>query len=717
MVLLSKKQAVSLGILSAFLIIPCMGIDAQNADSINTQYVNEVVVSASRSNRPLKNIPHSVFILSPKELSQDILVSSDITDILGKEVPGLAPGSQSSKNTGQSLRGRTALIMIDGIPQSTPLRDGEVDIRSIDPSVIEKVEVIKGATAIYGNGATGGIINYITKSIDSKPGIYGQTNINLTGGIYHPSNTFGGKIGQMIGGNIGKWGFLFSGNFEQTGQFKDAQGNVIAPRFSLEQTDLSDAFTKISYKISNSQKIQATYNFNKSQQHSDFKTVKGDYLTKQPSTAVLGTDNGVPVGTKGNHNVHLQYTNSAVWKSTSLTADAYFTKRNEIFNSTSGTFNGVDGQSELYDSKKGVRAAFNSYLMDNNHMTASLTYGLDFTNNITSQPLVDGRIWVPKMNMTNLAPFAEMEWVLNNSLIINGGFRYETTGIKVKDFQTLRITNTAGKTVTPSIFVNGGTLKYNASLLNIGIRYNKFKALSPYISFSQGFSVADIGLAIRSAQVSDIKEINTKAVKVNNYEVGIISQLGKLRIEANAYYSTSKLGSELVYDNSTGTFVVSRTPEHIYGFELLANYRINPKLELNGTFSYTEGKQDTASTGRYNSYINGRRIAPPKVTAYINYSPLQGLNLKLQYLGVLSRDRFEKGADGLYNSYEGAVEAYHLFNFSGAYEVNKNLTVSLGIDNLFNRDYFSAKAQSFMINTLYSKGRGSFFNLGVAIKY
>ncbi|WP_042723354.1 type I restriction endonuclease, partial [Flavobacterium sp. B17] len=42
------------------------------------------------------------------------------------------------------LRGRQVLVLIDGIPQSTPLRNGARDIRSIDPSVIERIEVING---------------------------------------------------------------------------------------------------------------------------------------------------------------------------------------------------------------------------------------------------------------------------------------------------------------------------------------------------------------------------------------------------------------------------------------------------------------------------------------------------------------------------------------------------------------------------------------------
>jgi iron complex outermembrane receptor protein len=78
-------------------------------------------------------------------------------------VLGLSASSGTSSNFAQTLRGHAALVMIDGVPQSTPLKKGAVGMRSLDPNVIERIEVIKGATSIYGNGAAGGIINYITK--------------------------------------------------------------------------------------------------------------------------------------------------------------------------------------------------------------------------------------------------------------------------------------------------------------------------------------------------------------------------------------------------------------------------------------------------------------------------------------------------------------------------------------------------------------------------
>lgn len=672
---------------------------------------------ASRTPKRINNIPHSVFVLSAKTLQRDLAVSSDITDILGKEVPGLAPGAQTGNSTGQSLRGRNALIMIDGISQSSPLRNGEVDMRSIDAAAIERIEVIKGATAIYGNGAAGGIINYVTKSASTEKGIHGQTNLNITGGLAHSANTFGGRIGQLLSGTSGRWNYLANINIEQTGEYKDAKGHIVSPNYSLGETNFSNVLAKVGYKISDKQQIIATYNFNRSQQHTNFQIVNGNFLTQTPTTGVLGPQTGVPTGTRGNHNAHIQYNNAEVWRNTSLVADAYYTHRNEVFYYSPGRFDAKDGQSLLLDEKKGLRAALNSKLVTSDNNNLSLTYGMDVLNNVTSQPLLDGRIWVPKMHMTNLAPFMEMEWIWKNDFIFNGGFRFENTKIKVDDYTTLRITNPNGSIVSPSINVTGGNLKYDASLFNAGIRYNHWRAFTPFVSFSQGFSVADIGLALRASQVNNINKINTQAVKVNNYEVGIISDLNKLHIEASGFYSTSKLGIEDVLDVTTGQFTVNRTPEHVYGFEVLANYKFNQKLEANGTFSYTEGKQDTANNGHFNYYMSGRRIAAPKVTAYINYSPIEKLNLRLQYMGILSRNRFQPLPSGLYSGYNGPVKDYHLFNLSGFYSVNKNTIVTVGIDNLFNRDYFPARSQFTMINSLYSKGRGSSFNLGVIIKY
>ena len=65
-------------------------------------------------------------------------------------VPGITPSRQKMSNQGENLRGRQALIMIDGVPQVNPLRNGNRYGYTIDPSMVERIEVVNGASAVQG---------------------------------------------------------------------------------------------------------------------------------------------------------------------------------------------------------------------------------------------------------------------------------------------------------------------------------------------------------------------------------------------------------------------------------------------------------------------------------------------------------------------------------------------------------------------------------------
>ena len=688
--------------------------DTIPAKATDQKVLGEIVVSASRKPVTLDNVPSSVTVITRKTLENDMRITTDITDILAREVPGLAPGTQTNSNVGQTLRGRTALIMIDGIPQSTPLRNGEVDMRSIDPAVLERVDVLKGATAIYGNGATGGLINYITATPKEDKVLSGRTMINTTGSLTSLKNSVGGRVSQMLQGKYKKFDYIVSGVAEETGEYKDAKGKLVGPNYSLGETDSYNAFAKIGYQVTNRQRLQLMYNYYRSQQNSNYNVVNGDILKGIPSSGVLGKPAGVSTGSRGNHNLHLVYQADSLIGGTSLSADAYYESRDDIFYVSFGRFAGSDGQSHTLDKKKGLRLMLNSPLSNNYNFNGTLSYGADLLNDVTSQPLIDGRVWVPEMNMLNYAPFAETQWYLWQNLILKAGVRVEKVHVSVDDYNTLPLA--AG---TTSIPVKGGDLNYTATLFNAGIRYNRLSAFMPYFSFSQGFSVSDVGLALRDAKVNDLKKINTEAVLVNNYELGFVSEHKKFRFELSGFISTSKLGADMIFDPSTGLFNVSRTPERIYGFEAALTYQVLRNLDISASYSYVEGKSDTAKTGgSYNVYLNGRRIAPPKVTGSINYRPLKDLELRLQYMGVNGRDRFVKNATtGLYNGNEGRVKAYNLVNFNANYKVTPRTMLTLGIENLFNEDYFPARAQWFMIPNQYAKGRGAAFNIGVVVNY
>ena len=136
---------------------------ASAADTSEGPGLEEVMVTASRVERPLSTIPNTVTVVTTAELDAQLAVHNDISTVLGNLIPSFSPSRQKMTNAGESLRGRKPLYMIDGVPQSSPLREGGRDGHIIDNAVLERIEVLHGANAIHGLGASGGIINLITK--------------------------------------------------------------------------------------------------------------------------------------------------------------------------------------------------------------------------------------------------------------------------------------------------------------------------------------------------------------------------------------------------------------------------------------------------------------------------------------------------------------------------------------------------------------------------
>lgn len=680
----------------------------------NISNLSEVIISASRNKESLDEVPSSVTIITSKELETSQLVTSDIISILETRVPGLGASSGTSSNWGQTLRGRPMLIMIDGIPQSTPLRNGAVDMRSIDPTSIERIEVIKGATAVYGNGAAGGLINYITKN--PKKSFSSQTSMGISGSLVNIDNSIGARFTQQFTGSTGKLDYVVSGTFEQTGEQKDAEGDVLPPTYGLGETDSYNGYLKLRYNFNNDHRVQLTLNHYSSEQKTNYVPVYGDYETGLKTKAVLGEIEGDPQGVRGNTNLNLQFSGNDIFLNSTYNVDLYYQNVDNVF-FYSPVFVG-GGQSMISSEKKGLRFAFNTPAKFGKQ-NAEFTYGVDLLEDVTSQPLVDGRIWVPEMDMSGTAPFLQMKMNMLESLVVKAGLRMEAVNISVDDYTTLETVNSVTGGINPGFDVAGGELTYNAFLFNAGLRYNRFELFTPYLSFSQGFSVSDIGLMLRSAKVDDINKINTEAIIINNYEAGFVSKYKKIRFEGVAYISRSDLGSSGKYDN--GVFEMLRTPEKIYGFEAITDLNITKNAIVGASYSWVEGKRDVDDNGVFTDqddvYLGGERISPPKLTAYVNYQLFNNkISLNLNYTSIHNRERFDRNESGSYNGYQGPVKSYDLVNFLVGFNFNSQTTLSLGVENMLNEDYFPARAQWFTYTTLYNKGKGASFQLTLTHK-
>ncbi|WP_205502165.1 TonB-dependent receptor [Rufibacter psychrotolerans] len=677
----------------------------------NRNALQEVIISANRSVEALDETPASVHVLDHRTLQTQSLVSSNISNILAATVPGLALNSNTTSNVGQTLRGRNVLILVDGIPQSTPLRAGGREVRTIDPSAIERVEVVKGATAVYGNGADGGLINYITKKPTLTQPFSATTTVLGTGMLFHGGDTFGGRISQQVSGQLKAFDYVATGAFERTGVYKDGEGQVISPLYGLGETNTYNAFAKLGYNLGTKHRVEGMYNYFGSRQQTEYVLQEGKYA-QAPSIGVKGEQQGEDEGTRYNHNAQLRYTGKSLFLNTDLDLSAYVQSFYTIYGYTPYFENG--GQSTILSNKKGLRLNLNTPL-NLGPLKTSITYGVDYLQDVTSQPLVDGRIWVPEMDMVNLAPYAQLQVNAFEHFIFKAGYRYDNVSIDVPDFQQLRLSAGGGGNA-----VQGGTLDFDAHTFNLGLRYTAIAAFKPFISYSQGFSIIDVGRYVRGARENYISQMDIEPVIVNNYEAGFHSRIGKVAFSGAYFISTSELGANLKA-NEQGTYTIERAPERIEGFEVVADYFVTDKITIGANAAFSEGRVDLNNNGAFhdeeNNYLNGTRIAPLKIASYLRVEPLAKLNLNLQWIYSGERDRFAPNSKGGYNSGEGPVQDFHVVNLSGNYQLTHKLGFNLGIENLLDEAYYLPQAYWYGRDDNFTRASGARFQIGATYKW
>lgn len=690
--------------------------DVEQSES-KIEDIEKIIVSGSRVFESIDEVPASITVITQKQIENHLKVNPELQSLLAQIVPGLAPDTGSSSNTGQGLRGRAPLVMIDGVPQSTPLRNGSLGIRTLDASAIARIEVIKGATSIYGNGASGGIINYITKQAQAD-GLAGEVSLSSRFSAVKLAESGGARVSAAINGRADKFSYLATLSYEENGVQRDAEGDILGLQYGLTDAVTENYFTKLGYDLDEDKQLQFSYNYYSSQQKTDLGDVFGNINSGEKSyahhVAPELQKKGKPQGPAGNENITLKYTDYAVFADTQLTLDAYMQDIENIFFFSPSLANPeagfTGGQSVIVSEKQGARATFNTAL-DFDDLAVTLIYGVDALNDVTSQPMVDGRVWVPEMDMQSLAGYLQTKWVIADDLVVKAGVRQENIDVAVADYTTLKLCRSAEQCSVP-MQVKGDTINYDASTFNFALKYNAYEQFSPFASYSQGSDVSDIGLLLRTATVKDIGLIQTDASIIDNYEVGFNSQLNDLRFEFALFKSTSELGTSNVFNSKTGVYEPVRAPQKIWGYEALLDYKLSKNIDLRATYSFVEGK-NTAN----NTYLGARQIAPPKLTASVNWQAGDALSMALNWLYVGDRKRFAKNDKDQYVADQGPVDSYNLLSASASYQVSPSLNAYMGVENLLNNDYYSARAQAYAFGGYNVKGLGRTVTLGVKYNF
>jgi len=326
----------------------------------------------------------------------------------------------------------------------------------------------------------------------------------------------------------------------------------------------------------------------------------------------------------------------------------------------------------------------------------TLLSGLDYSNESAVQPVaifdnaafdasnglvfnqIGDRPWVPPLDQTNLGLFAQLQWQPLERLVLRGGARHERIGVNVDDFTTL-----------DGNAIPGGELDYDATLFNLGAVYNLTEAVDIYADFSQGFSVADVGLVLRSAPTGfSVTSLRPEAQRVNNYEIGVRGQWNTVQASLAGFYNESNLGP--TFDRET--LAIVRAPERIYGLEAAVDVQPAERWRVGTTVSLVEGENDVDGDDNFEA-LNGFRIPPLKLTAYVENETLPGWQNRLQLLYSGNRDRaFDAGVDSQ------DVNDYFTLDLISSLKLGEG-TLQLGIQNLLNNQYFTPASQLLRLRT------------------
>jgi len=682
---------------------------AEEADARGKE-VSEVVVTAARTILPVNALPLTVDVIDKQALDQQVKISGSVVDAVAALTPSFSPTRQKLSGAGETLRGRSPLYAINGIPQSTPLRDGSRDGFTIDPFFVDRVEVIFGSNALQGIGGTGGIVNQVTVGAPKTEGFSGRTLLQTLADNGFHGDGAGYKAAGLGSWKTGAWDATLGAAYETRGAYYDGHGRRIG--FDAAQGETQDSkswslFGRFGYAVSDTARVDVILSRFQLEGDGDYVNSPGNRTTGTPSTAIRGVQPGTPARGR-TESASISYTDTALWGG-NLVTQAFFNRTKDLFGGdSSATFQDIRiaplgtllDQSENRSKKLGAKFSYERAVPGFENLTA--TVGLDLLKDRTEQALVrTNRVWVPPTDYRSIAPFVQANLALfDERLRLAGGFRNENVQIKVDDFTTLAFYGSRA--------VAGGSPEFHDTLFNGGVIVEPIPGVRGYVSYAQGYTVPDVGRITRAININgvDIDDyLDISPIVSNNKEIGLELKRGWIEANATYFWSTSTKGQLLVLVGTV--FEVQRQRVEIEGLELNATVRTPIEgLSFQAGYADLKGRADSNADGKVDIDLDGANISPDRIVLAANFN--RGpWSTRLQLGKYLSRS-FD-GADPR-NSFEG----YTLVDGSVRYEFEPWGALSLSVQNLLDEYYidYNTDTQQPTNNARFFSGRGRTFTLG-----
>lgn len=687
--------------------------DGENAafDAPASSSDGAIIVTATRSGTAIEDLPISVSVVEVEELNEQLRQDRNLLTALEATVPGLnIQESEVRGSCSTQIRGRNVSFQINGVPINEDLRAGScTGPFTISPFAVERIEVVRGGTALYGAGAPGGIVNLITRRADGADleiDAVAQTSFNTD----VSDDTFTTDLFAGAGQDLGDFDYYVGLGYTDGGRQRSASGRPVASS-DFEALDL---VASLGLELGAAQ-FRFTGTFHDEQRGAgEFypdgtvipgtETVNVVEVTPHPQVDEAGDDN-VTAALSFYHPDLLahQVTLSLFYQ------DQEIIQRDNFFDASLGD---DFFASNRENSRLGLRSTLvRDYALGDASLKTS--YGLDYTRNEFYRFIVDaagedtvtGYI-TPSFYLKTLAPFGQLE-LSAGRLTLTGGVRHEWYSGAIEKFG---FDPTLDRAATPGDFADS-----ELTLFNAGAVYQLTDVIQLYGGFSQGAELSQLGRAARGA--TDPGAISNEPATSDQYELGLRGQTGPVRFGLAGYYTSSESSSQVQPDPSCAgqTFcplIPLRIPERTWGFEAEATWAALATLDLAAVVTLQRGEVLDEGSGDYISFSTDRAV-PLRITTRADWRPIEPIKLGLQltHYGASSYFTPTQEALGLVDT-----DAVTLLSGSLAYDFGA-VTLYAAADNLLDESYVSPAAQADGVGFFTYEAPGRRVTVGISARF
>jgi len=204
--------------------------------------------------------------------------------------------------------------------------------------------------------------------------------------------------------------------------------------------------------------------------------------------------------------------------------------------------------------------------------------------------------------------------------------------------------------------------------------------------------------------------LDLQAIVVKNDEIGV-SWRGRMgSFSASTYHSYSQFGQSLSIDPVTNDFVLNRVPVDIKGIELSGELKIDKTLKASALYSRIRGKTQFVANGPLDKDLGVLDVNPDKLGLSGTWTPNPQTSVTLGATQLMSRD-LNVGKSG-----EEHTKGYTLYDFGASYEMGRLGKVTLGVENLLNKQYILSWSQVVGFRN-FTAGRGRVYSISHEIKF